>query len=64
MNTQLKPIDRAEEVRLLLLAGAITYDEAKTRVKPILAEMDVIARGIAKKFGKRHRPFSVISFFR
>ena len=61
---ELPPIERAHRVKALMVCGAITYDEAKLRLKPILQEMNQIAEGIAKQYGKKHRPFSAVSFLR
>lgn len=60
----MQPIDRANEIRAQLRAGAITYEESRRRLIPIFAEMNERGREIAKRHGIRHRPLNAQSFLR
>ena len=51
---KLNLIDRATEVKSLLLQGKISYDEAKEMLQPYIDEANEIARRIAKQYGRVH----------
>ena len=53
-----------EHLRGLLLAGAIGYDQAKQQAESVLDEMNDKGREIAKKHGKKFRPFTFTSMMR
>lgn len=49
--------DIIDEIKGDLMRGVLTYDEAKEKAQPIIDEMNEVARGIAKKYGKKHQDF-------
>lgn len=53
-----------EHLRGLLQAGAITYDQAKEKSADKLTEMNARGAEIAKKHGKRFRPFTFSGMMR
>jgi hypothetical protein len=57
-------IQEARQVKTIYMTGAITYDEAIARLRPILAKMDAVAERIAKEYGKKHYKFNPIKFLR
>jgi hypothetical protein len=58
--------DRAKifNIRGRLLTGALTYDEAKAEVSPIIEAMNKRARDIARKHGKRFIGFTFSGLMR
>lgn len=64
MTDDRPPIDRANEVKFLLNSGAISYDEARERLAPILEEMNVVGREIAKRHKRKFYGFSPVAFLR
>jgi len=58
--------DRATlfDIRGKLLVGALTYDQAKADAAPALESLNAKAKEIAKKHGKRLRPFTFSQFMR
>lgn len=51
--TVLEAREQAEELRALLRAGKIGYDECRFRIQPFLDVLDAEGMRIAKKYGKR-----------
>ena len=52
------------DLRGKYLAGIISYDEAKELAKPILEEMNIKGKEIAKKYGKKFIKFTLTGFMR
>ena len=68
MNTALAekatPFENATHIKIKLNLGLISLKDAIEQVTPFLEEMNVMAAEIAKKYGKKHKKFSVHSFLR
>ena len=45
-------LDEAKKIKLLMLSGQITYDEAIEMLQPKIAEANERAKKIAKEFGR------------
>ena len=45
-------------IRVKLMTGAIDYETAKVEAMPIIAEMNKKGAEIAKKYGRKHKPFT------
>ena len=56
--------DLLDVIRRDMINGVLTYDEAKEKAQPIIDEMNEIARGIAKKYGKKHQDFTFSKLMR
>lgn len=56
--------DLLDVIRRDMINGVLTYDEAKEKAQPIIDEMNAIARGIAKKYGKKHQDFTFSKLMR
>jgi len=56
--------DLLDVIRRDMTNGVLTYDEAKEKAQPIIDEMNEIARGIAKKYGKKHQDFTFSKLMR
>ena len=56
--------DLLDVIRRDMMNGVLTYDEAKEKAQPIIDEMNEIARGIAKKYGKKHQDFTFSKLMR
>lgn len=56
--------DLLDVIRRDMMNGVLTYDEAKEKAQPIIDEMNEIARGIAKKYGKKHQDFTFSKLIR
>jgi len=46
------------EIKTELDMGKITYEQAKVKAAPVLAEINGIGRDLAKKYGIKHRDIS------
>ena len=55
---------QVEEIKFNLLIGAITYDEAKEQMEPIIHEMNKKGLEIAKKHNQKFRPFTFSGLMR
>ena len=64
MNTPEENRAFFDHVRKLLLSGAITQEQAKDQTKERLEEMNAKGLEIAKKHGKRFRPFTFAGVMR
>ena len=53
-----------ESIRSEFLHGHITLDEAKTKVEPILKEMNDRGEKLAKEFGMKFKKFTFSYIFR
>lgn len=49
---------KLEEIKLLLTTGQITYHQAKEKAQPIINEMNIKGKEIAKKHNQRFKPFT------
>lgn len=52
------------EIRFKFLKGDITLEQAKDLVNPLLLEMNVKGKEIAKEFGMKHKPLTFGYIFR
>ena len=43
------------EIKMKLISGIISYDEAYTLAKPFIDALNIKGRNIAKKYGKTYR---------
>ena len=52
--------DRAELelIKYSFITGQITYYEAKEKAQPIIDEMNIKGKEIAKKYNQRFKPFT------
>jgi type IV secretory pathway TrbF-like protein len=46
---------KARAIRFALQGGAITYESAKKRVKPLLVKVNKVGLKIAKKYGRGYK---------
>ena len=53
-----------DHLRALVNSGALTYEEAKVQAAPRLEEMNSKGREVAKKYGKKFRPFTFAALMR
>jgi len=56
--------DKLGLIKLKMLSGVLTYEEAKKEAEPIINEMNQIAKKIAKKFGRKHFEFTFSGLMR
>lgn len=56
--------DIIDNIRDDMIRGVLTYDEAKEKAQPVIDKMNEIARGIAKKYGKKHQDFTFSKLMR
>ncbi len=56
--------DKIQFIKAEFMAGGITYDEAKAKAQPVIDEMNLVAKRVAKEHGMRHKPISFINVFR
>lgn len=56
--------NKIQTIRLEMLHGIISYNEAKIKAKPIIDEMNKKGFEIAKKHGKRFTRFTFINLMR
>lgn len=50
--------EKIEEVKYLLKRGEVSYDDARHRAEPIIAEMNARGERICKEAKRRWRPFT------
>ena len=50
--------EKIKDIRARLMVGVIDYETAKAEATPIIAEMNEKGAAIAKKYGRRFRPFT------
>lgn len=53
-----------DEIKFKMLIGALTYDEAKEEMEPIIDEMNKKGAEIAKKHNQKFRPFTFSNLMR
>lgn len=56
--------DKIETIRIKMLRGVLSYEDAKAAAQPIIDEMNEIGRKIAAKYGKRHTNFTFANLMR
>lgn len=49
---------KINDIRARLITGVIDYDTAKAEAMPIIAEMNAKGAEIAKKYGRKFKPFT------
>lgn len=47
-----------ENIKYLLMTGQITYYEAKDKAQPVIDEMNIKGKEIAKKYNQKFKPFT------
>lgn len=52
------------EIKFKLQVGILEYNEAKIEAEPIILEMNLKGKEIAKKFNQKFRPFTFASLMR
>lgn len=60
-------MDNMEAVAVIkanLNIGVMTYDQAKVALQPILDKMNIQGTAIAKKYGKKFKPFTATGLLR
>jgi len=56
--------NKIEIIKIKLIQGYLTYDEAKTQAEPIIAEMNKKAQEIAHRHRRTHRKFTFSTLMR
>lgn len=56
--------EQIENIKFRLNIGLIDYYEAKKEAEPIILEMNIKGKEIAKKFGQRFKPFTFAALMR
>lgn len=62
MNNNFK--EQIENIKFKLQVGLLDYYEAKKEAEPIILEMNIKGKEIAKKFGQRFKPFTFAGLMR
>lgn len=62
MNNNFKV--QIENIKFKLQVGLLDYYEAKKQAEPIILEMNIKGKEIAKKFGQRFKPFTFAGLMR
>lgn len=47
-----------DEIKFQFMTGQITYYQAKEKAQPIIDEMNIKGKEIAKKYNQRFKPFT------
>ena len=55
---------RAEEAKIKLRCGVISYDEAVKEIMPFIKLANEYSKELAKKYNQRHRRISVQAYLR
>lgn len=55
---------RAEEAKIKLRCGVISYDEAVKEIMPFIKMANEYSKELAKKYNQRHRRISVQAYLR
>lgn len=63
-NTAVQNRERLAEIRALLLKGAIDFDEARAKAKPIIDAMNERGKEIAKSHGMKYKPITFTGIMR
>lgn len=56
--------EQIENIKFRLQVGLLDYYEAKKEAEPIILEMNIKGKEIAKKFGQRFKPFTFAGLMR
>lgn len=56
--------NKIETIRLNMMRGFITYDEAKQQAQPIIDEMNKRGSEISKKYGRKFKGFTFSALMR
>lgn len=56
--------NKIETIKIKLLQGYLTYEEAKAEAEPIIKEMNQKAKEIAHKHRRAHRKFTFSTLMR
>lgn len=59
-----KLMGEAETARAMYRAGQITRAEAEFKIQPYADAYNKRSKELAKEFGVRHKPFSIIGYLR
>lgn len=57
-------LERLKEIKVLLKTGQIDYDEAKSKAKPLIDNMNFIVLRVAKEHKVKPKFISFVSFMR
>ena len=57
-------LEAVASIKARLNMGVITYDQAKEELLPIINKMNEVGQAIAKKYGKKYKPFTVTGLLR
>lgn len=49
---------KIETIKMKMLHGLLTYEEAKAEAQPIIDEMNIKAQEIARRHRRRHKKFT------
>jgi len=60
----MKTIEELSNVKTALLAGFITYDEAKQQAKPFIEHFNSVSKTKALKYGVKAKTISFTGFMR
>lgn len=56
--------EKADQARALYRMGKITRDEATEAISPYAEKFNAKSKELARKYGQRHKPFSISSYLR
>lgn len=56
--------DKIQSIRIKMLKGQISYDEAKKEARPVIDEINRLAAEIAKKYNKKPQKFNFTELMR
>lgn len=56
--------EQINDIKFKMQVGIIDYYEAKKQAEPIILEMNIKGKEIAKKFGQRFKPFTFAGLMR
>lgn len=56
--------EQIEQIKIEMMYGHLTYDEAKAKAQPIIDEMNKKAREVAKRWNKKHYNFTFPALMR
>ena len=55
---------KLKEIKFLFMTGQITYYQAKEIAQPIIDEMNIKGKEIAKKYNQKFKPFTFSNLMR
>ncbi len=56
--------NKINEIKIKLITGKIDYYKAKEEAQPIIDEMNLKGKEIAKKYNQKYKPFTFSSLMR